>query len=173
MRKLLIVVDFQKDFVDGALGFEGAENLVGIIESKILDYEKNGYDILFTLDTHGPNYLQTMEGKYLPIPHVIKGTEGHEIFGRIQEYSHRHPCIEKGTFGSAKLMDILREREFYDEIELCGLVSNICVISNAVIAKAASPESRIYVDSRATDSYDKEMQSKCFDVMRNLHIEVI
>ncbi|ADU92212.1 cysteine hydrolase family protein [Taylorella equigenitalis] len=173
MKKLLVVVDFQKDFVDGALGFEGASILEPVIVNKIKEYEAAGYDIVFTLDTHGANYLETMEGKWLPVPHVIKGSEGHQIYGRVRELSKKHTCIEKPAFGSLCLVDYIQEHGFYDEIELCGLVSTICVFCNAIIVKAASPESRIFIDSKATDSFDKEMQVKCYDLLRHNHIEVV
>ncbi|ASM39517.1 cysteine hydrolase [Campylobacter sp. RM12327] len=172
MKKLLVVVDFQNDFVDGALGFDGAKNLENIIENKIIEFKSNSYDIVFTLDTHKNNYLQSEEGKKLPIPHVIKGTKGHEIYGKIKKYATDYPCLEKYTFGSDKLMEFIKSKPFYDEIELCGLVSSICVISNAIIAKAASPNSHIAIDAKATDSYDKTMQEKCFDILEHLHVEI-
>lgn len=172
MKKLLIVVDYQNDFVDGALGFSGAKNLESIIEEKIKTYEANSDDIVFTLDTHDENYKDTEEGKWLPTPHVIKGTKGHEIYGSIAKYAKNHPCIEKPTFASSKLLKFIESKPYtYDEIELCGLVSSICVTSNAIIAKAANPNARIVVDTKATDSYDKEMEKKCFEVLNHLHIE--
>lgn len=172
MKKLLVVVDFQNDFVDGALGFAGAKNLESTIESKISEFQKNSDDIVFTLDTHEDDYLQSEEGKHLPVPHVIKGTIGHQIYGKIAKYTKDYPCLEKQTFGSDKLMDFIKSKPFYDEIEICGLVSSICVISNAIISKAASPNSHIVIDAKATDSYDKDMQKKCFDVLEHLHVEI-
>lgn len=172
MKKLLVVIDFQNDFIDGALGFESAKNIEKIIKDKILEYEKNSDDIIFTLDTHRDDYLETIEGKYLPVKHCIKGSFGHELYGEIKELAKNHLIIEKPTFGSFELGEVIKDKG-YESIELCGLVSDICVISNAIIAKAASPKSRILVDAKATDSYDKTMQEKAFDMLTNLHIDVI
>lgn len=172
MKKLLVVVDFQNDFVDGVLGFDGAINLESIIENKIVEFKNNSYDIVFTLDTHENDYLQSEEGRKLPISHAIKGTKGHEIYGKIKKYAKNYPCLEKYTFGSDKLIEFIKSSPFYDEIELCGLISSICVISNAIIAKAASPNSHIVIDAKATDSYDKNMQEKCFDILEHLHVEI-
>lgn len=172
MKKLLVVVDFQNDFVDGSLGFKSAKKLESIIENKILEFKKNSYDIVFTLDTHKNDYLQSEEGKNLPIFHTIKGTKGHEIYGKIKKYAKSYPCLEKPTFGCEKLIQFIKNKPFYNNIELCGLVSSICVISNAIIVKTASPNSHIIIDAKATDSYDKNMQEKCFDVLENLHIEI-
>lgn len=172
MRKLLIVVDYQNDFVDGSLGFEGAEKLEPIIVSKIEEYEKEGQDVIFTLDTHQENYLETVEGKNLPIPHCLIGTDGHEIYGDVKRYSKHHLCIKKETFGSKDLGEYLLYN-YYDYVELVGLVANICVISNAIIIKAFLPNATIVVDSKACDSNDKEMMQKGYDILRNLHINVI
>lgn len=171
---LLIVVDFQNDFVDGSLGFQDAKKLEDKIEEKIHIYEKNKDDIIFTLDTHDTNYLQSIEGKNLPIKHCIKDTFGWQIYGKIQNLSKNYKKIQKNTFGSSDLLEYLKNLNFtYDKIELVGLVSNICVISNAIIAKTASPKSEILVDKNATSSYDLNMQEKTFDILENLHIKVI
>ena len=172
MKKLLIVVDYQNDFVDGSLGFDGAERLCDKIISKIKFYEENGYDIVYTLDTHGENYLATAEGKALPVEHCIKGTKGWELYDGLKEMLEGKICFEKETFGSKELFLYLLDKS-YDEIELVGLVSNICVISNAVIAKSAQPEAQIIVDRSCTDSFSKELNQKCFDVMEGLQIKLI
>lgn len=172
MKRLLVVVDFQNDFVCGSLGFEKAKELEKVILEKINEYKND--DIIFTLDTHEDDYLNTIEGEHLPIKHCIKGTSGHEIYGKIKEISKNYPCIEKETFASKELLHFIENRPFiYESIEICGLVSDICVISNAIIAKAASPKSKILVDKKATSSANLQMQEKAFEVMQNLHIEVI
>lgn len=172
MKRLLVVVDFQNDFVCGSLGFEKAKELEKVILEKINEYKND--DIIFTLDTHEDDYLNTIEGKHLPIKHCIKGTSGHEIYGKIKEISKNYPCIEKETFASKELLHFIENKSFtYESIEICGLVSDICVISNAIIAKAASPKSKILVDSKATSSANLQMQEMAFKVMQNLHIEVI
>ena len=172
MKRLLVVVDFQNDFVCGSLGFEKAKELEKVILEKINEYKND--DIVFTLDTHEDDYLNTIEGEHLPIKHCIKGTYGHEIYGKIKEISKNYPCIEKETFASKELLHFIENKPFtYESIEICGLVSDICVISNAIIAKAASPKSKILVDKKATSSANLKMQEMAFKVMQNLHIEVI
>ncbi|MCR8699826.1 cysteine hydrolase family protein [Campylobacter ureolyticus] len=172
MKRLLVVVDFQNDFVCGSLGFEKAKELEKVILEKINEYKND--DIIFTLDTHEDDYLNTIEGEHLPIKHCIKGTSGHEIYGKIKEISKNYPCIEKETFASKELLHFIENKPFtYESIEICGLVSDICVISNAIIAKAASPKSKILVDKKATSSANLKMQEMAFKVMQNLHIEVI
>ncbi len=170
MKKLLIVVDFQKDFVDGSLGFPGAEALEERIASKIREYGND--DIIYTLDTHGDNYMNTLEGRHLPVPHCIKGTEGYGLYGKAGELLRGKICFEKNTFPSLELGKYLEGKD-YDSIELCGLVSNICVLSNAVIAKAACPEAEIIVSSALTASADDNLHQKALDVMRGLQITVI
>ncbi|MGM9857980.1 MAG: cysteine hydrolase family protein [Bacilli bacterium] len=172
MKKLLIVVDYQNDFVDGSLGFESASSIETNIINRIKEFEEEKNDIIFTLDTHEENYLDTIEGKKLPIVHCIKGTKGHEIYGLVNEFSKDHLVIEKETFGSSKLVDYLRKNS-YDQIELVGLVSNICVFSNAVICKTIQPNSKIIVWRDSTSSNDLSLQEKSFDVLKNLHIDVL
>ncbi|HHU55911.1 MAG TPA: cysteine hydrolase [Acholeplasmataceae bacterium] len=164
--RLLIIVDFQNDFVDGALGFPEAK----FLENKI--YEKaKGYDnIVFTLDTHDENYLNTQEGKNLPIKHCIRDSEGWQLYGKIKELSGKK--FIKNTFGSDELFEYLKNSN-YQEIEIVGLVSNICVIANAVLAKTALPEAQIIVDASCTDSYDKALHEKALDVMEGMQIKII
>lgn len=172
MKRLLVVVDFQNDFVCGSLGFEKAKELEKVILEKINEYKND--DIIFTLDTHEDDYLNTIEGEHLPVKHCIKGTSGHEIYGKIKEISKNYPCIEKETFASKELLHFIENKSFtYESIEICGLVSDICVISNAIIAKAASPKSKILVDKKATSSANLKMQEMAFKMMQNLHIDVI
>lgn len=173
MRQVLIVVDYQNDFVDGTLGFPGAELLEEKIIQKIRAYKSENKDIIFTLDTHEENYLETQEGKNLPVVHCVKGTEGHKLFGELKALEKDGvKTFEKPTFGSLELANYLREKA-YDSVELVGLVSNICVISNAILAKAALPEAEIIVDASCTDSFDKELQSKAFDVLEGVQVTVI
>lgn len=172
-RKLLVVVDYQNDFVDGALGFEGAPLLEDAICSKIDHAHANGDDVVFTMDTHLANYLYTQEGKNLPVAHCIKGSAGWELYGRVKELAAGHPQLEKNTFGCKVLFDYLLAAPTYDEIELAGLVSNICVISNAVIAKTAQPEAHIVVDAKCTSCLDPELNRKTLDVLQGLQITVL
>ena len=172
MKKLLIVVDYQVDFVSGSLGFPAALDLEERIIDKVLEYENNGDDVIFTLDTHYENYSQTMEGVKLPISHCIKNTLGHDIYGGVKELAMIHKVFEKETFGSSKLFDYLKDTS-YDEVELCGVVTNICVISNAVIVKSALPNAKIIINREIVASNDKEMEEKAFCIMKNLHMEII
>ena len=172
MKKLLIVVDYQVDFVSGTLGFEGAEKLTDVIKEKIESYISNNHDIIYTLDTHYQDYLDTYEGKHLPVKHCIKGSMGHELVKDIDYRNNAIQVFEKNTFPSLELGIYLKDKN-YDEVELCGLVSNICVISNAIIVKSALPNAHIVIDALATDSFDKALQEKCFDVLQGLQISVI
>ncbi len=172
MKKLLVVVDFQNDFVDGALGFENAKLLESRIVDKIKEYEKNNDEIIFTLDTHYDNYLETIEGQNLPIKHCIKGSCGHELYGEVKELAKNHLIFEKETFGSDKLYEHLKANK-YSQIELVGLVSNICVISNAVLAKVAQKETSIVVDASCTDSNDPSLNDMALKVMESFHVKVI
>lgn len=173
MKKLLIVVDFQNDFVNGSLGFPKAVFLERPICEKIDSYRRDGGDVLFTFDTHTKEYLSTSEGRKLPIEHCIRGTEGWNLYGEVgRKMQESDIRIEKVTFGSSGLMDYLRKNP-YDVVELAGLVSNICVISNAVIAKAALPEAEIIVDADCTSCFDEEMNQKALDVMEGLQITIL
>ena len=183
MKRLLIVVDYQNDFVDGALGFEGAELLDERIARKIDEYREAGDHVAFTLDTHHKDYLETIEGANLPIPHCIEGSEGHALYGQVAERLHDSDDVFlKPTFGSTALFERLQKRqgvaagigtEPYESIELVGLVSNMCVLSNAVIARTACPNVPIIVDASCTAAPDPDMNEKALDIMEGLQIKVI
>lgn len=173
MKRLLIVVDYQIDFVSGSLGFPKAAQLEEGIYHKIKDYKENNQDVIFTFDTHDINYLQSQEGKKLPVEHCIKGSEGWNLYGKISEFLDDNATVfAKPTFGSLELAEYLKGKE-YDSIELIGLVSNICVISNAILAKAALPEAEIIVDASCTASFDSKLNEKALDVMEGLQIKVL
>ena len=175
MNRYLFVIDYQKDFVDGALGFAGAEKLDEGIAAKVRTYGKG--HVLFTRDTHFANYLETREGKNLPVVHCIKGTPGWECYGETARAlaEVEAPAIDKLVFG----MDITDPAtaavlpEQADEIELVGLVSNICVVSNAVVLQSKYPEATITVDAACTASFDKELNDKVLDVLQGLQVKVI
>ena len=172
MKKLLIVVDYQNDFVDGSLGFHGAEKLENAICTKVEAYLANRDAVVYTLDTHGAQYLCTREGKCLPVAHCLRGTEGWKPYGRLEKLLSGCVCLEKNTFGSTALLRYL-EAEAFDEIELCGVVTNMCVLSNAVIAQAAQPEAEIVIDAQAVGSFDAAMGEKALDVMESMQMRVI
>lgn len=172
MKKLLIVVDYQKDFVDGALGFEGAAAIEEALCRKIRSYQAEGADIVCTLDTHNGDYLETQEGKNLPIPHCIKGSEGYQLYGKAAALLADCPMFEKPAFGSMALAKWLEGRE-YTEIELCGVVTDICVLSNAILCKAALPEARILVDPACVAAMTEEARLAAFAVMKSVQIQVL
>ncbi len=173
MNRLLIVVDYQKDFVDGSLGFPGAEKLDGPIAARIREYRANGDDVVFTLDTHGPDYPGTQEGRRLPVPHCIRDTDGWKLYGAVAGAAREEDVrFCKPTFPSLELGQWLKERS-YTQVELCGLVSNICVLSNAVIAKAALPEAEILVDAGLTASGDPALHEKALDVLEGIQVTVL
>lgn len=173
MKKLLIVIDYQKDFVDGSLGFEKAKEIENNIADKIKEYRSNNDEIVFTLDTHNENYLNTLEGKNLPVPHCIINTDGHKLYGKIADLkTDADKCFLKCTYGSDELFEYLKNRD-YISIELCGVVTNICVISNAVLVKTALYETPIYVDCKCVASNDDELNLAAIKVMESLHIKIL
>ena len=172
MKKALIVVDYQNDFVNGALGFEGAEKLDDIICEKIQQYRKEGGHIIFTFDTHEANYLNTMEGKNLPVEHCIKGTAGWEIIPQLIEYAAKCPVLEKPTFGSMELADIIAKGG-YEAIEFVGLCTDICVISNVMLAKAADVNAVVTVDSKACAGVTPDSHNNALDAMKMCQVRVL
>ena len=174
MRKILVVVDMQKDFIDGALGFDGAEKVIPGIAAKIKDFEGAGDEVVYTLDTHFENYMETQEGKNLPVPHCIKGSDGWGLCDELKDLLSDKKVFEKPTFGSMDLAQYLKENAAdISAIEVCGLVSNICVVSNAVIAKAACPEAEIIVDSSLTASFAPDLHQATMDVLKGLQVTVL
>ena len=172
MKRLLIVVDYQKDFVDGALGFPGAEALDGPIADRIASYRAAGDHVAFTLDTHGPDYSATEEGHWLPAAHCLRESPGWDLYGRTGEARlPSDPVFEKETFPSLSLAQWLQGQD-YDAVELCGLVSHICLLSNAVMVKAALPNAHITVDARLTASYDPALHREALDILEGIHIAV-
>ncbi len=174
MKKLLVVIDYQNDFVNGSLGFDGAEKLDEAIAAKVKQYHKEkDAHVIYTQDTHKKNYLKTQEGRKLPVAHCIRDTEGWEVYGKTAEVcGDRDLVIEKPSFGSIELMEVAEEEQ-YEQIELVGLVSNICVLSNAILLKTALPEAEIIVDANCTASFDPALNEKALDIMEGLQITVI
>ena len=178
MKKLLVVIDYQKDFVDGTLGFEKAVTLEQGIYDKVNKYLKNGDKVLFTYDTHYEEYLQTREGKNLPILHCIKGTNGHKLYGKIDDFSNSENTMhyEKKGFGISPedMIQIANEvGEDIKEIELVGVVTNICVISNVVLFQSQYRNADIIVDASLCGSFDDSLHEKALDVIEGLQGKVI
>lgn len=170
---ILIVVDMQKDFVAGALGTKEAVAIVPNVIRKIEDFRGKIY---VTLDTHGENYMSTAEGKKLPVPHCIKYSDGWKLDARVNAALEKktHTVVEKPTFGSIALPALLRENHGEDlSIELVGLCTDICVISNALLLKAHFPECEIRVDSTCCAGVTPESHEAALTAMRMCQIEVI
>lgn len=178
MKKLLVVIDYQKDFVDGALGFKKAETLEDGIYNKVKKYLENGDKVLFTYDTHFENYLETREGKSLPVPHCYVNTEGHELYGRLKEFVEAPNTLHynKNAFGIAPkdmLKIALDLGEEPDEIELVGVVTNMCVISNVVTFQSQYINANLTVDGTLCASFDDSLHDKALDVIEALSVKVI
>lgn len=173
MKKLLIVVDMQNDFIDGSLGTKEAVAIVPNVVKKI-----NGWDgdIIYTRDTHGKNYLETREGKRLPIKHCIKGTEGHKINERVKEAYFRKTSsdfiLDKYTFGSTAIPELIRYQS-YDYIELIGLCTEICVVSNALFLKTIYPEIDIAVDATCCAGVTPESHKAALLTMKMCQVDII
>lgn len=166
--KYLVVVDMQKDFVDGSLGSVEAQGIVENVCRRIEEYKESGR-IFVTLDTHSEGYLQTAEGKKLPVEHCIKGSKGWELDGKVKAaLGDKAEFFEKRTFGSVELAQrlagLLKEG---DEVELCGLCTDICVVSNALLIKANSPETEIFVHSDCCAGVTPESHNAALDTMRS------
>ena len=170
--RVLVVVDYQTDFVTGSLGSQDAVAIEDALCDRITEYLGSSDDVVFTMDTHFHDYLGTREGRMLPVEHCIRGTPGWAVHGRVGELSRDPRCriLEKGTFGSEDLLEFLRP---YDEIELCGVATNICVAANAVIARTANPEARIVIRRGCVASYDRELGNKALEVLESLQVEII
>lgn len=167
MMKTLIVVDMQNDFIDGALGTKEAQAIVPNVKKKIEEYKARGDEIIFTRDTHFSNYLETNEGKHLPVEHCIEGTHGWQI--RDELFTEPMPIVDKPTFGN------LHWKSFFDfkEVELVGLCTDICVVSNALILKAMYPEIDITVDASCCAGVTPESHQAALTTMKMCQINVI
>ena len=170
MKKLLVVVDMQKDFIDGSLGTEEAVAIVPKVAAKIKEYQDAGQEVVFTFDTHSENYLDTQEGKKLPVVHCVKGTKGWEISDRV--YKDGYPVIDKSSFGSLELAEWVQSRGNIDEIELIGLCTDICVISNAMILKAKLPEAAISVNASCCAGVTPQSHANALEAMKMCQIDI-
>ena len=174
MKKILIVVDMQKDFVDGALGSKEAVAIVDNVVNKIKTFEG---DIIVTYDTHPENYMETQEGKNLPVPHCIKGTDGWKLDAKVQSALDNlsYKTIEKPTFGSTELPEYIKENYNPDEIEieLIGLCTDICVVSNALLLKANFLETKISVDAKCCAGVTPDTHNAALTTIKMCQINVI
>jgi len=172
MRKILIVIDMQNDFIDAALGTKEAVSIVEAVKEKIRSFPAE--DVIATMDTHDEDYMQTQEGKNLPVMHCIKGTDGWKIRPDIAELLTGAKIYEKPTFGStalaADLKDLSEKEEI--ELELIGLCTDICVVSNALLLKATMPEVKIYVDAACCAGVTPQKHLAALETMRSCQIDV-
>ncbi len=166
MKRTLIVVDMQKDFIDGALGTKEAVAIVENVKKKIAEYQANGDEIIFTRDTHQADYLHTNEGKYLPVEHCIEGTMGWNIWEGLEVPNAIY--VNKPTFGYLNWADYHLE-----EVELVGLCTDICVVSNALIIKAIYPEIKVTVDTSCCAGVTPESHKAAITTMKMCQVEVI
>ena len=175
MKKILVVIDMQNDFIDGALGTPEAVAIVENVKAKILSYPKE--NVFATRDTHHQYYMDTQEGRNLPVTHCIRGTDGWQIRPEIAELIFPDHIVDKPTFGStqlAKLMEILERREVDGiEIELVGLCTDICVVSNALLLKASMPETPISCDASCCAGVTPAKHEAALETMRSCQIRII
>ena len=170
--KILVVVDMQNDFIDGALGTPEAQKIVPVVVEKIKGWTG---EIYATMDTHQPDYLTTQEGRNLPVTHCIEGTPGWEIAPAIREALTNVTCLTKPTFGSRSLAEtlaIVNQNQPIEEIVLIGLCTDICVISNAMVLKAFLPEVLITVDASCCAGVTPESHRAALDTMKMCQIQI-
>lgn len=166
MKKTLIVVDMQNDFIDMALGTKEAVAIVPKVKEKIQEYVQSGDEIIFTRDTHSENYLQTTEGKKLPVEHCIQGTKGWQIADGL--YVEGCRIIDKPNFGWPHWNE-----EHLEEVEIVGLCTDICVVSNALIIKATFPDANVKVDSNCCAGVTLETHEAALKTMAMCQIEIV
>ena len=172
MKKVLIVVDMQNDFIDGTLGTKEAEQIVPAVIEKIKSYENENSIIYYTMDTHFSDYLQTQEGAHLPVEHCIKNTKGWEIPKSILRDNLN--IIEKYTFGSTALFEKLGEiKDQIESIELIGLCTDICVVSNALLAKANFLDIPVYVDALCCAGVTPKSHNEALNTMKMCQINIL
>ena len=169
MTKILVVVDMQNDFIDGALGSPEAVAIVPYVRELIEQFDGK---VLFTRDTHAENYMDSQEGRNLPVPHCIRGTEGWQIRKELDAL-RKTDAIDKITFGSSHLVEVLGSEDAIESITFVGLCTDICVISNAMVVKAFFPEVPLTVDAKGCAGVSTESHKRALDAMRVCQIRVI
>ena len=176
MNRILVVVDMQNDFIDGSLGTPEAQAIVERVANKVGEYQLSGGTVVYTADTHGEDYLNTQEGRNLPVEHCIKGTQGWQIACAVKGLNQTN-IYEKNTFGSKELAESLasihKNVNAIDEVELVGLCTDICVISNALLVKAFLPEVKITVDASCCAGVTPESHRNALQAMKMCQINVV
>ena len=169
-KKLLVVVDMQNDFIGGALGTQEAQSILPAVRARIADARKEGEEVAFTRDTHGEEDLSTQEGKNLPVPHCIAGTAGHEIAAGLCLAGER--VFDKPAFGSIELASYVKERGFA-AVELVGVCTDICVISNALLIKAFCPEAEVCVRAGCCAGVTPQSHQTALAAMRACQVKIL
>lgn len=172
MQNILLVIDMQNDFIDGALGSPAAQAVVPYVVERVKNFEGT---VLFTRDTHRENYANTQEGRNLPVVHCLRGTHGWQLHPELEALRKTEP-IDKVTFGAASLPAILSDLDDHDRISsitLLGLDTDICVISNALLIKAFFPEIPIRVDARGCAGVTPESHQMALEAMKACQIEIL
>lgn len=169
-KKLLVVVDMQNDFIGGILGTKEAQNILPAVRARIADARKEGEAVVFTRDTHGDDYLSSQEGKNLPVPHCIAGTAGHEIAAGLCLAGER--VFDKPAFGSIGLAAYVKEGGF-TAVELVGVCTDICVISNALLIKAFCPEAEVCVRAGCCAGVTPQSHQTALDAMRACQVKIL
>lgn len=173
MEKLLVVVDMQNDFVDGSLGTPEAG---GIVENVVAKIKNHRGPVVYTRDTHPDNYLETQEGKNLPVVHCVEGTTGWELNPAVQETVNGRKIFDKPTFGSLELAHYvtnLFQAKAIDAVELIGLCTDICVLSNAILLKAAEPELKVSVDASCCAGVTPQSHQNALETMKMCQVEIV
>ena len=172
MAKALIIIDMQNDFVTGPLGTDEARSMLTRLVKKLdAIVEEGAVDLIFTQDTHADNYLDTQEGRNLPVPHCIKKTDGWQIVPELQRFTPRAKAvIEKKAFGSTRLPSLIKP---YEVVEFAGVCTDICVVSNALLIKAFYPEQRVQIDAACCAGSTPEAHRNALNVMANCQCKII
>ena len=170
MKKALVVIDMQNDFIDGSLGTPEAQAIVLNVSERVKAAVQDGEKLIFTQDTHPKNYLQTAEGKKLPVEHCIKPSHGWALNSSLIPYAKDAVVLEKPTFGATGLPQHVAG---FDEITVIGLCTDICVISNAMLLKAFLPEAKICVDSKCCAGVTPKSHLIALEAMKMCQIDVI
>ena len=171
MKTLLVIVDMQRDFVHGALGTAQAREILPRLERKIRQARDEGAALAYTMDTHQPDYLQTQEGKNLPVVHCVEGTTGWDVCPELSGLLEGAKAFRKPSFGSVELGEYVK-KEGFDRVELAGVCTGICVLSNAALIKAYAPETEVVVDSGLCACVSPESHQTALQAMRLIQVAV-
>lgn len=173
MKKILCVIDYQVDFVTGVLGSEATSSIAPALVDKIHLYRENGWEVVFTRDVHThEDYGNTCEGRHIPIEHCIRGTSGFEIDPSVRVLSQGCRIFDKSSFGSYELAEYLRDGD-YDSVEIAGVVTDICVLSNAVLARTVLPSASVIVDRSCVAAGSDDKQEAALSVLSSICVDVV